>query len=116
MAEAIATTTIHLADVRDRVPGEYVGRRMPGRPGSPLGNPFKVAQHGTAAALNLYRLWLRDALEEPGSAQRTEIDRLLAILRARGSLTLLCWCKGSETCHAAIIRDALMRRMGDRNG
>lgn len=43
----------------------YIGRRMPGRPGSPLGNPFKVGK-SPGDPIELYRAWLTNALARLG--------------------------------------------------
>ena len=33
---------IHVANVRDGIEGEYIGRRARGRAGSPLANPYVI--------------------------------------------------------------------------
>ena len=84
-------------------PHIYCGRRMPGRPGSPLGNPFK---RGTPDPLGKYRAWLDAKIESSDPA----------VLAALGEITpasiLGCWCadlKGEEVfiteevCHCQII-------------
>ena len=75
------------------------GWRMPhgavyvGRPGR-WGNPFPVAEHGPAVAVELYRAWL---LEHPD---------LLAAARAElAGRPLACWCSLGTPCHADVLLD-----------
>ena len=85
----------------DPLPGQaYVGRP------SPLGNPFQLGRDGSRAeVIASYRRWLWAQLQEPGSAQRQELERLLAQAQA-GPLEQLCWC-APLACHAEVIRSAL---------
>jgi len=85
----------------DALPGQaYVGRP------SPLGNPFQRGRHGSRAqVIARYRRWLWRRLQEPGSIQRRELERLLGRAQA-GRLELLCWC-APLPCHAEVIRSAL---------
>jgi hypothetical protein len=86
----------------DPLPGQaYVGRP------SLLGNPFHLGRDGSRAqVIASYRSWLWDQLQEPGSAQRQELERLLAQAQA-GPLELLCWCAPLD-CHAEVIRSAVL--------
>ena len=86
----------------DPLPGQaYVGRP------SLLGNPFQLGRDGSRAqVIATYRRWLWAQLQEPGSAQRQELERLLAQAQA-GPLELLCWC-APLACHAEVIRSALL--------
>jgi hypothetical protein len=66
----------------------YVGR--PSR----WGNPFPVAEHGPAAAVELYRVWL--------------LDRPAVLAAARAELagrSLACWCPPGAPCHAEVLLD-----------
>jgi hypothetical protein len=85
----------------DALPGQaYVGRP------SPLGNPFQLGRHGSRAqVIARYRRWLWRRLQEPGSRERRELERLLGRAQA-GRLELLCWC-APLPCHAEVIRSAL---------
>jgi hypothetical protein len=85
----------------DPLPGQaYVGRP------SPLGNPFQLGRDGSRAeVIASYRRWLWAQLQEPGSAQRQELERLLGMAQA-GPLELLGWC-APLPCHAEVIRSAL---------
>lgn len=82
---------------------------------SPLGNPFshrpsrfEVVEVGSRAeAIARYRTWLRARLGDPGSPQSREVARLLALYRARGALTLLCYC-APLPCHAEVVREVLL--------
>lgn len=86
-------------------PHVYCGRRMPGRPGSPLANPFKVREHGSRC-LELYRrhLW---------AMMRRRDDQVMAALRSLTDDSILgCWCvdlegeavvEEPEVCHCQVI-------------
>lgn len=69
----------------DPLPGQvYVGRP------TPLGNPFQHGRDGSRAeVIARYRHWLWAQLQEPGSAQRQELQRLLGQAQA-GPRELLC--------------------------
>jgi hypothetical protein len=56
------------------------------------GNPFPVAEHGRAEAVQLYREWL---------AGRPD---LLAAARSElAGRDLACWCRPDEECHADVL-------------
>jgi len=56
------------------------------------GNPFLVAEHGRAEAVQLYREWLA------GRAG------LLAAARSElAGRDLACWCRPDEECHADVL-------------
>lgn len=82
----------------------YIGRTMPGRPGSVLGNPFKLTiSESREACLLKYRRWLRDLPAD--SPQWQEIARL-AEMAKDADLVLLCWC-APEKCHGDVIREII---------
>jgi hypothetical protein len=90
---------------RDRLSDPFPGQAYVGRP-SPLGNPFQLGRDGSRAeVIARYRHWLWAQLQEPGSLQRRELERLLELAQA-GPLELLCWC-APLPCHAEVIRSAL---------
>lgn len=70
-------------------PSIYIGR------GTPLGNPYKVKEHGLAA-LDLYRRWLWGKIK----------DRDPQVLRALAAITgdhhLVCSCK-PRPCHGDVV-------------
>lgn len=82
----------------------YIGRAMPRRPGSVLGNPFKL-QRGESreACLLKYRRWLRDLPSD--SPQWQEIARLVEIARHE-DLVLMCWC-APEKCHGDHLKEVI---------
>jgi len=90
----------------------YVGLEGRYVKGSLLGNTFQVRIYGRVKALELYRIWLKEAIK----AQYAEYRELLRILRlARDhEITLVCYCVDSDDpkdriyCHAQIIRNALI--------
>jgi len=102
---------IRVDKIRPGAVGEEVCRP------SPLGNPFShrpsrlavtmVASRSEAIAR--YRAWLDDRLADPSSPQSREVERLLRLYQAAGSLTLLCWCVPLP-CHAEVVREVLLAR------
>ena len=93
---------ITVANVRTATNGVYIGRAMPGRAGSPLGNPYKLksgAQRG--AVIAQYEVWLDVQLSSDTPAHRA-FDALIEAAR-HGDLVLLCWCAPLE-CHGDVIR------------
>jgi hypothetical protein len=77
----------------------YVGRRMPSRAGSPLGNPFKVGK--VADPMGMYRSWLWEQVRR-ATPVRAEIERLAKMYKAGNGIKLGCWCSPNP-CHAEII-------------
>lgn len=90
----------------------YIGRAMPGRPGSPLGNPFKLRfECDRAKILARYEYWLREQLKTD-TPQRREIERLTDY--AEG-LVLACWC-APEPCHGEVIKKVIEEELKRRRG
>lgn len=85
--------------------GIYIGREMPGQPGSVLGNPFKIGRDGTREeALVKYRRWLWEQINLKNEVY-LELRRI-AQLAAHGDIVLLCWC-APNPCHADIVKRAV---------
>ncbi len=80
----------------------YVGRKMPGHPGSPLGNPFKENRKD---AIVKFRIWLWEQIKANSPASK-ELKRI-ATFATQFDIVLLCWC-APEPCHAEVIRNAAM--------
>jgi Domain of unknown function (DUF4326) len=81
--------------------GIYVGRKMPGVPGSVLGNPFRIGRDGTRdLVIAKYRRWLWDQINLKKEAYM-ELIRIAELAR-RGNVTLVCWC-APELCHGNVI-------------
>lgn len=78
----------------------YIGRWMPGRKGSPLGNPFKADEHNDP--IGLFQVWLAEKLQSD-TPQRREIERLAALHRQGKNLLLGCWCKPG-VCHGDVVK------------
>ena len=85
--------------------GRYMGGKQP-REASPLGNPFKVRDHGRDA-LPLFRRWLHEQIKAGN-------PRIMFLLREAitPETTLACWCvtlEGEaifthpEVCHCQIV-------------
>ena len=101
---------IHFGCIKNGDSGTYVGRACYGYPESPLHNPFRV---GTVPdAIEAYRTYLRARVEarDPGIIQ--ELKRLKALAET-GELTLLCWCRPKQPCHARVIAEFLEQPVPD---
>lgn len=92
----------------------YVGRAMRGRPGSPLGNPYKLNNEADRLqVIKDYRKWLWAQMQDGNGSVMTELRRLHKMAKSGQSqcLLLLCWCRGidqqSPACHADVIEAAL---------
>lgn len=83
--------------------GVYIGRP------SPLGNPFKIGQHGTREeVVQRYKAWLWRQIQLRGEVYE-ELKRLAAIAK-QGELVLICWCKEpgrSVACHGDVLESAV---------
>jgi hypothetical protein len=92
---------IRVVNYRDRFEtGVYVGRP------SVLGNPFAISSKlSRAECLQRYQIWLRFHWKQGGRV-KDELLRLAQLYKARGELTLVCWCKPLP-CHADVIKDAV---------
>ena len=100
-------------------PHVYCGRRMPGRDGSPLGNPFKpIKRFDAGACLAAYRKWLNDKI---AAGDGLVMSALAAITE---DSVLACWCvelegeeifTAAEVCHCQIICKAV-RYLAERGG
>jgi hypothetical protein len=94
--------------VKSGVAGEYMGRAMPGRAGSVLGNPFRIRKESLRAeTVKLYATWLRSQLAIKGSPQSIEVGRLVRIAKRDGVLRLLCWCRSAGEVAPACHCDAI---------
>src|SRR5262245_60813203 len=88
----------------------YIGRAMPGRPGSPLGNPFKLRlAFEREATVAKYETWLRERLKSD-TPQRREIERLTDYAE---ELVLACWCK-PELCHGDVVKKIIEEQLAAR--
>jgi hypothetical protein len=83
---------IHIENKKTyRGKGIYVGRMMPGLPGSILGNPFRIGRDGTRdQVIAKYRRWLWEQIKLKNEAY-VELRRIAELAR-RGDITLVCWC------------------------
>jgi len=87
-------------------PFVYIGR------GSPLGNPFTVAEHGAESALALYRRWLWDRIR---ASDRRVLE---ALRRITPRHHLVCSC-APRPCHGDVVVAAwhwLRSRDAERGG
>jgi O-acetyl-ADP-ribose deacetylase (regulator of RNase III) len=90
----------------------YVGRAWPRRrlPGSPLANPYRLANPDDPTArcrvLEAYRDWLDDAADHDAQVRA-------ALEQVRGR-DLACWC-APRPCHADVIAAWLLRHPAPRD-
>lgn len=88
---------------------EYIGRPMPNRTGSPLGNRYKVQPFGPyerdESVLVLYRAWLWKEMQNRSGAVYAELIRL-ALIAKTSPLNLGCWC-APKICHGDIVKRAV---------
>ncbi len=87
----------------------YIGRPMRERPGSQLGNPFRVEEYGRDTAIKCYHQYLGLLVKAYYEGRRTEpvlrtMENLLdiAYLSLQGDVELACWC-APLPCHGDII-------------
>ncbi|WP_229776037.1 DUF4326 domain-containing protein [Deinococcus ruber] len=102
---------IVVSNVRHAPPAGFtavsIGRAMPGRSGSVLGNSLRVGARvaqGEAAAASLP--WLRTR-SLAGGKERDELLRLTHRLLAGERLALGCWC-APQVCHGDHVRTAVL--------
>lgn len=100
---------ITVVNVRSAPPAAiYIGRPMPGRAGSPLGNPFKPANPNNEDSRRLclaqYKRWLWEQMQGDTPAA-AELARL-AKLAQEQDVALACWC-APKSCHGDIIKAAI---------
>jgi hypothetical protein len=92
------------------LPGEYVGRRVRGRHGSVLGNPFKIKTDADREdAVARYEAWLREKIAGGDRAIVDELDRLATVYLQDQYLRLLCWC-APRRCHGEVIAKVVGER------
>lgn len=104
--------TIRVTNVRRVKDGEYIGRAMPGRAGSPLGNPYKIGPDGDREqVIYQYREWL-EVQVYINNAVRSELRRLVDLARRR-DVTLLCWC-APLPCHGDVVKEFIEQALSER--
>ena len=90
----------------------YIGRKNKSLKESPLHNGFEKKIYGLKRCLELYRMWLWEAIRARDKEFR-ELLRLLQLARQH-DINLVCFCIDSEDnddeviCHGQIIRKALL--------
>lgn len=86
-------------------PGVYIGRNMPGQPGHPLGNPFKVGPISREESIDRYKklfygAWVYD------DTKKNALASLRKMYDNGEDINLICWC-APEACHGDIIKEWL---------
>jgi len=93
--------SIFINNKRDTDYGIYCGR------GSVLGNRFLIGKDGTRAEVCAkYKVWLWNEFRAQGKV-RNEVLRLIELYRAKGTLSLLCFCAPLQ-CHTEHIRSLIL--------
>ena len=88
---------IMIGNKRQGARGVYVGRP------SPLGNPFPMkSEADRAVVIRAYERWLREQLQDEGSAASRAI-RALAERARKQDICLVYWC-APRPCHADVIK------------
>ena len=120
-------SSVSVVSVRGLVPGDasvvYVGRACAGWHASALGNPFRLLPGELpGAASGRFRVWLWESVVRPGqagvalsgaeAAAWSALCGLVAVVRAGGSVRLACWCGGAASCHAWVVRAAVLFLLG----
>ena len=89
-----------------------------------MGNPFRLLPgEAPGAASGRFRLWLWESVVRPAQSGATlygaeakawaELNRLVAVVRAGEAVRLACWCDGAPSCHAWVVRAALLFLLGE---
>ena len=98
---------IHVGNIKHGDDGEYIGRKMKDRPGSPLANPYRLkdeSQRDTVIAN--YRKWLWAKIVARDPKVMAELRRLRDLALHPEGVVLLCWC-APKACHGDVIASAL---------
>lgn len=90
----------------------YIGRGSKSLTESPLANMYRVKIYGLERCLEIYRVWIWEAIK----AKHDEYEELIRILKLcrKHEVTLTCFCIDSDdpddkvVCHGQIIRNALI--------
>ncbi len=87
----------------------YLGRDMPGRIGSPLGNPFKIKNESERAeAYEKYGKWLDRQMESDTPARQAIYT--IATFAWTERVLLLCWC-APKLCHCDYVKQVIDKLM-----
>lgn len=101
----MSITIVNRRTAGDKIIGRpriYVGR------GSPLGNPFRIGEHGTREeVIEKYRKRLKSNLRVGDVASLNAIAEIRHLVESGINVELECFC-APKACHAEVIRDAVM--------
>jgi hypothetical protein len=80
----------------------YIGRKTGRLRGSPLGNPYKVGEHGSREeVIRKYEEWLEKQILAKGIVYE-EIEKLVKLYKNNPNLRLACWCS-PQRCHGEVV-------------
>jgi Domain of unknown function (DUF4326) len=86
---------------------------------SPLGNPYRVANHSLREhqnAVAAYQSWFNTEMQSQSSLMWQEIDRIADLLLTGQKIVLTCFCPAHLPCHArnviqpAVVKQAIAKR------
>jgi hypothetical protein len=81
---------------------------------SPLGNPYRVADHSLREhqnAVAAYRAWFDSEMQSQSSLVWQEIDRIASFLIQGQKIVLTCFCPAHLPCHARnVIQPAVVKQ------
>jgi hypothetical protein len=86
---------------------------------SPLGNPYRVANHSLREhqnAVTAYRAWFDSEMQSQSSLVWQEIDRIASLLIQGQKIVLTCFCPAHLPCHArnviqpVVVKHAIARQ------
>jgi hypothetical protein len=102
----MGTITVLNKDVCNDPDAFYIGR------GSPLGNPFTVAQYGREMAILQYEEWLDQQIKNEDPAILEALDEIMNQVINTGHADLKCFCK-PKACHGDVIRALVLKTIAE---
>jgi Domain of unknown function (DUF4326) len=81
---------------------------------SPLGNPYRVADHSLREhqnAVAAYQVWFDSEMQSQSSQVWQEVDRIANLLLTGQKIVLTCFCPAHLPCHARnVIQPAIVKQ------
>ena len=85
----------------------YIGRRCGEFSGSVLGNKFKIGVDGDRGeVIEKYKVWVWGEYKK-GGVVKSEIDRLVGLVRGGKDIYLGCWCYPKD-CHGDVLKKLIV--------
>jgi hypothetical protein len=103
----MAKLNIRVGNIKRGDSGEYIGRSMKNRAGSPLANPYRLKDESQRdMVIRHYRTWLWKKIQARDAKVMAELWRLRDLALRPEGVVLLCWC-APKACHGDVIASAL---------